>query len=211
MKDPPATGKCLVVDGDNCIQFFHMQPTGWTHPSAPWFPCRLMSSHSHPTHEISKGTNQRNDGVDNVCKYIYRYVAVATYFRVFVLLRDARGSVDASASAPEEALELGGAGATDAGAFCGVDGPDSSDFAERSGDADRRLFCGVDVISAFTLGRATPTPPFDISSSSLQNPSGKSAFLGVVLASMKAAAFFGPATSPSKSKMRLMPRIIILT
>ena len=152
-----------------------------------------------------------NDGVDNDSKTIYKYVAVAAYFRVFVLLRDARFCVDASASAPEEALELGGAGAPDVGAFKMSDGPDSSDFAERSGDADGRRFCGVDLISAFTLGRATPTPPFDISSSSLQNPSGKSAFLGVLWASMRAAAFFGPATSPSKSKMRLMPRIVILT
>ena len=92
-----------------------------------------MSSHSHHTHEISQDTRQRNDGIDNDSKNIYKYVAVAAYFRVFVLLRDARGSVDASASAPEEALELGGAGATDAGAFCGVDGLDSSDFAEPSG------------------------------------------------------------------------------
>ena len=106
MKDATAIGKCLAVDGDNCKQVFQTQPTEWTHSSALWFPCRLMSSHSHPTHEISKDTNQRNDGVDNDCKYIYRYVAVAAYFRVFVLLRDARGSVDASASAPEEALEL---------------------------------------------------------------------------------------------------------
>ena len=59
--------------------------------------------------------------------------AVATYFRVFVLLRDARDSVGASASAAEEALELGGAGATDAGAFKKSDGLDSSDFAEPSG------------------------------------------------------------------------------
>ena len=106
--------------------------------------------------------------------------AVAAYFRVFVLLRDARDSVGASASAAEEALELGGAGATDAGAFCGVDGPDSSDFAERSGDADGRRFFGVHLISFVTLGRVTPTQPFDISSSSLQNPAGKSACLGVL-------------------------------
>ena len=51
--------------------------------------------------------------------------------------------MDASASAPEEALELGGAGATDAGAFKKSDGLDSSDFAEHSGDADGRRFCGV--------------------------------------------------------------------
>ena len=191
--------------------FFHMHPSEWTHASAPGFPCRFMSSHSHHTHEISKDTSQRNDGIDNDSKHIYKYVAVAAYFRVFVLLRDARFCVDASPSALEEALELGGAGAPDAGAFKMSDGPDSSDFAERSGDADGRRFCGVDLISAFTLGRATPTPPFDISSSSLQNPSGKSAFLGALWASMKASAFFGPATSPSKSKMRLMPRIIILT
>ena len=69
--------------------------------------------------------------------------AVAAYFRVFVLLRDARGSVDASASAQEEALELGGARAPDAGAFKKSDGLDSSDFAEHSGDADGRRFCGV--------------------------------------------------------------------
>ena len=50
--------------------------------------------------------------------------AVAAYFRVFVLLRDARFCVDASASAPEEALELGGAGAPDAGAFKLSDGLD---------------------------------------------------------------------------------------
>ena len=139
-----------------------------------------MSSHSHHTHEISKDPSQRNDGIDNDSKNSYKYVAVAAYFRVFVLLRDARASVGASASAAEEALELGGAGATDAGAFCGVDGPDSSDFAERSGDADGRRFFGVHLISFVTLGRVTPTQPFDISSSSLQNPAGKSACLGVL-------------------------------
>ena len=99
----------------------------------------------------------------------------ATYFRALVLLRDARCCVDACAcaSAPEEALELGGAGAPNAGAFKLSDGLGfSAEGAERSGDADGRRFC--DVIPAdFKLGRATATP-FDISSSSLQNPAGKS-------------------------------------
>ena len=104
---------------------------------------------------------------------MYEYVTVAAYVRVFVILRDARFCVGASASAPEEALELGGAGASDAGAFNMSDGLDLSvESAERSGDADGRRLCGVYVISAFTLGRATPTPPFVISSSSLQNNSG---------------------------------------
>ena len=117
-----------------------------------------------------------------------KWLLFATYVRALVLLRDARCCVDACAcaSAPEEALELGGAGAPDAGGFKMSDGPDSSDFAERSGDADGRRFCGVDVISAFTLGRATPTLPSVISSSSLQNPSGTSAFLSVLWVSMEA-------------------------
>ena len=122
-----------------------------------------------------------NDGIDSGSKPIYKYVAVAAYFRVFVLLRDARCCVDACASAPEQSLELGGAGAPDAGAFNMSDGLDSSDFAERSGDADGRRLCGVDVISAFTLGRATPTLPFVISSSSLQKPPGTSTFLSLSL------------------------------
>ena len=144
---------------------------------------------THKRAEISRDTSFTDNGVGYVCKQIYRYVDVAAYFRAFVILGDARGSVDASASAPEEALELGGAGATDVGAFKMSDGPDSCDFAERSGDADGRRFCGVDLISAFTLGRATPKPPLDISPSSLENHSSKSASLGVLWASMEVFVF----------------------
>ena len=157
---------------------------------SPKFP---MPSHEGPPTSIllmrQEKHKSNNDGIETDSKPMYRYVAVATYYRVFVLLRGACCCVAACACAPEDALELGGAGAQDAGAFKTSDGLDSSDFAERSGDADGRRFCGVDVISAFTLGRATLTPTFVISSSSLQNPSGTSALLSVLWVSIKACVF----------------------
>ena len=49
--------------------------------------------------EISRDTSFTDNGVGYVCKQIYRYVDVAAYFRAFVILGDARGSVDASVAA----------------------------------------------------------------------------------------------------------------
>ena len=166
MKDATVIGQCLAVGGDICIHCLH---TMATHSSAPL--CRLISGHHPPPYE-SKHTSRNMIEPITIPNPFINMLLVAVYFRVFVLSRDARCCVDACASAPEEALELGGAGAPDAGAFKMSDGPDSSCFAERSGDADGRRFCGVDVTSAFTLGCATPTPHVVISSRSLQNKSG---------------------------------------